>query len=259
MLGDIQLVSGRLEIFYNGTWGTVCDDSFDDIDAQVACRQLGYNNGFFIGSFTKYTEGKIWLDDVDCSGAENKLSHCTHAGWGVENCFRGENVKIQCNNASEGTCQLGYSNGSVLVNTIATGFSKIWLNILACNGGESKLIECSHTDWGTHTCSHGNVVGIRCVGEQETEESLEGLIDEKTLKRSKGTSGSENPPSRRQRRPIGIHFLLGKSPDKPESRDELELQSYLLEKSDFNKSPLEWLSDYNEVKYPRLSIIAKRF
>jgi len=33
---------GRLEIFYRNQWGTVCDDSFDDVDARVACHSLGY-------------------------------------------------------------------------------------------------------------------------------------------------------------------------------------------------------------------------
>ncbi|CAC5410606.1 unnamed protein product [Mytilus coruscus] len=191
--GDIRLVSGIIRIFYNGTWGTICDDEFDDIGAQVACRQLGFNNGIFVGSTVTTVKRKIVLDNVDCNGDEMRLAHCTHAGWGVEDCSRGENVKIKCNNNSEGdvrissgrleilhnnewgtvcsdnfdnteaqvACkELGYRNGSVQEKTVAT--SRIWLDEMRCSGGETKLIDCSYADWGKHTCSHGNVVGIRC-------------------------------------------------------------------------------------------------
>ena len=44
--GAIRLLGGsategRIEVCNNNVWGTVCDDDWDAIDAQVACRQLG--------------------------------------------------------------------------------------------------------------------------------------------------------------------------------------------------------------------------
>ena len=53
--GDIRLVGsstarGRLEIYLNSQWGTVCDDGFDEAEAQVVCHQLGYTGYITYGT-----------------------------------------------------------------------------------------------------------------------------------------------------------------------------------------------------------------
>ena len=87
-----------MEIFYNGIWGTVCDDDWDMNDARVVCRQLGFpyvvsapgSAHFGAGS------GQIWLDNVGCSGSESSIVNCPHRGWSVENCLHYDDASVIC-------------------------------------------------------------------------------------------------------------------------------------------------------------------
>ena len=88
--------NGRVEIFHDGQWGTVCNDGFITEEARVVCRQLGYYGGRVSISRIIEGTGQIWLDDVNCSGNELSLAACEHRRWGVNNCGHHEDVVIEC-------------------------------------------------------------------------------------------------------------------------------------------------------------------
>ncbi|XP_028654705.1 lysyl oxidase homolog 2b [Erpetoichthys calabaricus] len=89
---------GRVEVFYNGEWGTVCDDDFSIHAAQVVCRELGYVEAMSWSAASKYGrgEGRIWLDNVHCTGKEKTLAQCSSNGFGVSDCKHTEDVGVVC-------------------------------------------------------------------------------------------------------------------------------------------------------------------
>ena len=103
--GSVRLVDGssssegRLEVYYQGAWGTVCDDYWDLQDAIVVCRQLGFPGAVRTASAaTEFSagDGPILLDSVQCSGDENTLADCPHEGWFVHNCAHSEDAGVIC-------------------------------------------------------------------------------------------------------------------------------------------------------------------
>ncbi|KAJ7377403.1 Neurotrypsin [Desmophyllum pertusum] len=76
--------AGRVEIVYNGTVGTICDNDFDIDDANVICKMLGFKGAWSTMCCGRYGYGygSIWLDNLQCTGNETTLSACPHLGWG---------------------------------------------------------------------------------------------------------------------------------------------------------------------------------
>lgn len=198
---------GRVEIFYDGQWGTVCDDAWDINDANVVCKQLGYQRASraFRGATHGQGSGPIWMDDVSCSGGETHLYDCEHRGWGNSNCTHRRDASVECsavrlvngganygrvevslngiwgtvcddgwdtNDANVVCQQLGFSNASSAPHaaTYGQGSGYIWMDDVNCQGAEASLFDCSHLQtWAADfRCSHGEDAGVVCVTQMAT-------------------------------------------------------------------------------------------
>ena len=100
LIGSANGQEGTVEIMYQGIWGTICNDGWDDIDATVVCRQLGFLNG--ITTKTLFTSlissGPVWIRQVECLGNESKLLQCPHIEFeSFGNCSHAQDVQVKCN------------------------------------------------------------------------------------------------------------------------------------------------------------------
>ena len=102
---------GRVEVYHNGSWGTVCGDGWDLRDATVVCRQLGYYNvtaalgsaHFGAGS------GPILLNNLSCSGNESHITVCPNRGSADLNCTHSEDAGVICEGKSAAVSVCVYS------------------------------------------------------------------------------------------------------------------------------------------------------
>ena len=58
-MGGVSPYEGRVEVCANSEWGTVCDDLWNQVDAEVACRQLGYQHASYAGT-CKYINTMVY-------------------------------------------------------------------------------------------------------------------------------------------------------------------------------------------------------
>ncbi|XP_072042250.1 hyalin-like isoform X2 [Amphiura filiformis] len=223
--GDLRLFdstnyySGRVEIYHDRQWGTICDDGWSSYDARVACRQLGFTGTSTARCCAAYGQGStsssIWLTYLACDSTEDLLIDCSASrGWGPHySCSHYEDAGLQCSGATnpvrlwpnatqddyEGVVevfvngrwgsvcaddwdsidanvlcrQMKYTDAELVYNTSISnsrsGETPVMGNV-ACSGNEESLTECSHAGWGyfwdhptesSGTCNNG-IAAVKC-------------------------------------------------------------------------------------------------
>ncbi|XP_059582216.1 scavenger receptor cysteine-rich type 1 protein M130-like [Alligator mississippiensis] len=105
IVGTEDSCSGRVEVWHRGSWGMVCDDSWDLADANVVCKQGGCGaavSALGEAAFGAGT-GPIWLEKVNCKGTESSLWDCPAEPWGNSRCQHKEDAAVICTNGTETT------------------------------------------------------------------------------------------------------------------------------------------------------------
>uniref|UniRef100_A0AAQ5WYD3 Lysyl oxidase homolog n=1 Tax=Amphiprion ocellaris TaxID=80972 RepID=A0AAQ5WYD3_AMPOC len=148
---------GRVEVFYNGEWGTVCDDDFTIHAAQVVCRELGYLEAISWSPSSKYGkgEGPIWFDNLHCTGKEKTLALCPSNGIGVSDCKHSEDVGVVCSDKR--------IPGFKFVNTLPNHVEPLVRLRGGAIVGEGRVEVLKNGEWGTICDDNWNLLSATVV------------------------------------------------------------------------------------------------
>eukprot|EP00057_Strongylocentrotus_purpuratus_P011985 XP_011666459.1 PREDICTED: deleted in malignant brain tumors 1 protein-like [Strongylocentrotus purpuratus] len=202
LVGGASNAEGRVEVLYDGSWGTICDNGWDLRDARVVCRMLGFDGALDATTSARFGQGSwdILLNLVGCDGTEENLADCAHLGIGVNYCRHGEDAGAICymgvrlvggSNSYEGRVEIRYNGtwGTVCddgwdlqdakvvcrmlrfvdastapgLAQFGEGSDDILLSHVGCNGTEDNLADCVHLRFGVHNCQHNEDAGVTCL------------------------------------------------------------------------------------------------
>lgn len=102
---DVRLIDGskenegRVEVLIHGQWGTICHNSWDNLDANIVCKQLGYTaaKNIYHNAYYGGGTGPIWLNNVQCNRSSKTLNDCSHDGFVSHGgCSHSHDAGIEC-------------------------------------------------------------------------------------------------------------------------------------------------------------------
>ena len=100
---------GRVEVYYNGEWGTVCDNNWSKSKAEMVCVELGLGSSGIPENFGPGT-ARVLLDNVICSESDKILANCGHYGVGIAPfCSHSKDVGVKCFGMSKLAHRILYS------------------------------------------------------------------------------------------------------------------------------------------------------
>ncbi|XP_050567252.1 scavenger receptor cysteine-rich type 1 protein M130-like [Cygnus atratus] len=202
LAGGPRRCAGRVEVYTEGTWGTVCQDAWGLPDADVVCRQLGCGRALEAPGSERFGPGvgTLWPGAGGCSGTEAALWDCPAPAR--RGCRRGGGAGAVCsgllrlaggssscsghlevlregtwgrvcaNDTSPATAavvcrQLGCGTGGRLEAVPAQGSVPAWLGWVQCQEGASSLWRCPSAPWHLQSCGPAGVTHIAC--DEDTE------------------------------------------------------------------------------------------
>nr|ADC32455.3 WC1 [Bos taurus] len=98
MVSGDQQCAGCLEVFYNGTWGSVCCSPMKDITVSMICSQLGCGDSGSLNTSVGLREGSRprWVDLIQCRKTDTSLWQCPSGPWKYSSCSPEEEAYISC-------------------------------------------------------------------------------------------------------------------------------------------------------------------
>ncbi|KAG7491253.1 hypothetical protein MATL_G00001140 [Megalops atlanticus] len=205
--------SGRVEVFHDNKWGTVCDDGWDMNDARVVCREVDCGSAKSAPGDAHFGPGmwKVWMSDIQCSGHESSLKDCSEPSFGIAECPHSQDAGVVCSgvfkvrlvngtDSCSGRVEVFHDNEwgtvcsvdwdmndtTVVCRQLGCGSAKEAKEDayfgqgtgeiwnIQCSGSEGSIEECSQNRTVGNGCYHSEDAGVVCSGGTEGEGECEG-------------------------------------------------------------------------------------